>query len=140
MKNSCKQENVDGNIKEDMQMKFFVCNNERMKMNMNEMMINEELVAENSDFLKAVVGAKTVEEAQKVCAEYNIELTDDVWKEVQNSYSDGELGEDEMDTVAGGKVNSQYLLQTLGGIVGLGDVIAAGVLGLATTATRHSGD
>lgn len=95
-------------------------------MNMNEIMINEELIAENSDFLKAVVGASTIEEAQKICAEYNVELPEDVWKEIQNSNREGELGEDELDAVAGGKVNGEYLLKTIGGVVGLGATIAAG--------------
>lgn len=97
---------------------------------MNEnMIINEELLAENADFLKAVVVAKTIEEAQKICAEYNVELPEDVWQEIQNSYRDGELGETDLDTVSGGKVSGSHLLSALGGVVGLGATIAAGSAG-----------
>lgn len=93
--------------------------------------INEELLTENADFLKAVVAAKTIEEAQNVCKEYNIELPEDVWKEIQNSYAEGKLGtgelsEDDLDTVSGGKINGSHLLNAIGGVVGLGAVIAAG--------------
>lgn len=102
-------------------------------MSLNEnVIIDEEMLVENADFLKAVVGAKTVEEAQAICAEYKIELPEDMWKEIQNSYRDGELNmdelsEEELDEVAGGKkLNGNYLLQTLGGVVGLAAVVAAG--------------
>lgn len=89
--------------------------------------INEKLLAENADFLKAVVEAKTIEEAQTVCAEYNIELPENIWKEIQDSYHAGELSEDDLDAVSGGrKINGNHLLSALGGVVGLGAVIAAG--------------
>lgn len=96
-------------------------------MNMNEnVVINEELLAENSDFLKAVLGAKTVEEAQNICAEYNIELPEDKWRDIQDSYRNtGELGEDDLDAVSGG-VNGNSLLTTIASVVGLGAAVAAG--------------
>lgn len=100
---------------------------------MNEnTIIDEKLLAENSDFLNAVVGAKTVEEAENICAEYHVELPEDMWKDIHNSYSEGkldagELGEDELDAVSGGrKLNGNYFLKTLAGVVGLGAVVAAG--------------
>ena len=96
-------------------------------MNMNENgIINEELIAQNADFLKAVVQAKTFEEAQGICAEYKIELPAEVWKDVQAAYSEGELSEDDLGAVSGGKLNGNYLLQTIGGIAGLGGAIAMG--------------
>lgn len=94
---------------------------------MNEnVVINEELIAENSEFLKAVVSAKTIDEAKNICAEYNIELPEDVWKQIQDSYRNGELSEDELDSISGGKVNGDHLLNAIGGVVGLGATIAAG--------------
>ena len=101
-------------------------------MSMSEnIAINEQLLNENADFLKAVVGAKTIDEAQCICAEYNVELPDDTWKEIQNSYCDGkrnsgELGEDDLNSINGGKVNGNHLLSAVGGVVGLGVVIGAG--------------
>lgn len=96
-------------------------------MNMNEnIVIDEELIAQNADFLKAVAEAKTVEEAQKICAEYNVELPEEVWKEVQASCSCGELSEDELGTVSGGKINGKMLLTTLGNVGGVGAAIMAG--------------
>ena len=77
---------------------------------MNEnFVIDEKLVSENSDFLKAVAAAKTVEEAQSICAEYNIELPKDAWEEIQRSYQSGKLGEgelsdDDLDAVSGGRI------------------------------------
>lgn len=96
-----------------------------MNMN-NNIVINKELLEENADFLKAVVGAKTVEEAHHICEEYKVELPQAMWTEIRNSYSDGELSEDDLDFVSGGKVNGEYLLKTIGGVVGLGATIAAG--------------
>ena len=75
---------------------------------MNEnIVIDEKLISENSDFLKAVVVAKTVEEAQSICAQYNVELPKDVWEEIQRSYQsgkldEGELSDDDLDAVSGG--------------------------------------
>ena len=94
--------------------------------------IQEELLIENTDFLKAVSGATTLEEAQSICTEYNIVLPEDMWKDIQLSYYDrklgtGELDEEELEAVSGGiRINGDQLLQTAGGIVGLGAVIAAG--------------
>lgn len=93
--------------------------------------IDEKLVTENSDFLKAVAAAKTVEEAQGVCAEYNVDLPEDVWEEIQGSYhsgklNEGELNDDDLDSVSGGRLNGSHLLNAIGGIAGLGVVIAAG--------------
>lgn len=93
---------------------------------MNEnVMIKEDLIAENADFLKAVAGAKTIEEARKICTEYNQELPEDVWNEVQAACRNGELSEEDLDGVAGG-FSGENLLKTLGGIAGLGAAIAAG--------------
>lgn len=93
---------------------------------MNEnVVINEELVAENADFLKAVLKAKTIDEAQKICAEYNVELPENVWEEAQAACREGELDEDDLDAVAGG-FSGENLLKTIGGIAGLGAAIAAG--------------
>lgn len=93
---------------------------------MNEnVIIKEELIAENADFLKAVAGAKTIDEAKKICAEFNQELPEDVWKEVQAACRNGELSEMDLDGVAGGFSGSS-LLNTLGGIAGLGGAIALG--------------
>lgn len=100
----------------------------RISMNEN-IIINEELLAENADFLKTVVGAKTIEDARKICVEYNVELPEDVWQEIQNACCEGELGENDLDTVSGGKVSGSHLLSALGGVVGLGATIAAGSAG-----------
>lgn len=89
--------------------------------------INNEMLIENADFLKAVVGAETIEEAQQVCAEYHMELPEEVWAEIQKSFRNGELGEDDLDVVNGGKkISGNHLLSALGGVVGLGATIAAG--------------
>lgn len=85
----------------------------------------EELIAENADFLKTVAGAKTIEEARNICAEYNVELPEELWKEVQDACHNGELSEDDLDIVAGG-FSGDSLLKTLGGIAGLGGAIAMG--------------
>lgn len=101
-------------------------------MNTNENAVaNEELLAKNSDFLKAVVGAKTVEEAQDICAEYRVELPQDVWNGIQDSCrggesGSGELSEDALSDVCGGTFNGENFLKTVGGIVGLGATVAAG--------------
>lgn len=97
----------------------------------DNVMIDEKLLTENADFLKAVVAAKTIEDAQKVCAEYNIELPEDAWKEIQQKHcaeaqNAGELKEDELDAISGGKVNGSHFLSALGGVAGLGAVVAAG--------------
>ena len=93
---------------------------------MNEnIIVKEKLIAENADFLNAVAVAKTVEEARKICAEYNMELPEDVWKEVQNACSNTELSEDDLGAVAGG-FSGDNLLKTLGGIAGLGAAVTAG--------------
>lgn len=89
--------------------------------------INNEMLIENADFLKAVVGAETIEDAQQVCAEYHMELPEEVWEEIQKSFRNGELGEDDLDAINGGKkISGNHLLNTLGGVVGLGATIAAG--------------
>ena len=93
--------------------------------------INEKLLAENSDFLKAVVKAKTIEEARSICVEYNIELPDDVWKKIQDSYCNGnldidELSDDDLDAVSGGGQRGKAFLNLLGGVAGLGAAIAMG--------------
>ena len=99
---------------------------------MNEnFVIDEKLVSENSDFLKAVAAAKTVEEAQSICAEYNIELPKDAWEDIQRSYQSGKLGEgelsdDDLDAVSGGRINGDHWLAALGGVAGLGATIALG--------------
>lgn len=101
-------------------------------MNANEnFVIDEKLVAENSDFLKAVAEAKTIEQAQEVCSEYNVALPEEVWNGVKASYHSmvgdaGELSEDELLNVSGGRMNGNHFLNTLAGIAGLGAVIAAG--------------
>lgn len=92
--------------------------------------INETLLNENADFLKAAVGAKTIEEAKNICAEYNIELPQDTWKEIQAAYCDGkqnsdELAEDDLNAISGG-MSGKSLLSTVGGVVGLGGAIMAG--------------
>jgi hypothetical protein len=97
------------------------------EMSMNEnIVIDEKLVIENTDFIKAVVGAKSIEEAQSICAEYNIELPEEAWREIQDTYRDGELSEDDLSAVSGGKLNGNHLLSALAGIAGLGATIAAG--------------
>ena len=101
-----------------------------MSINGNNV-IDEKLLAENSDFLKAVVGAKTVEEAKNICTEYNIELPEEMWDDIQSTYCNGkldtsELNEEELDAVSGGKLNGNHLLQAVAGVVGLGAVVAAG--------------
>lgn len=93
---------------------------------MNEnIIVNEEKLVENADFLKAVMGAKNIEEAQKICAEYNVELPEEEWKKIQDSCQDGELGEVDLGAVSGG-LSGNHLLLTIGGVVGLGATIAAG--------------
>ena len=93
---------------------------------MNENVITkEELIAENADFLKTVAGARTIEEARKICAEYNVELPEELWNEVQSACRNGELSEDDLCNVAGG-FSGENLLKTLGGIAGLGGAIAMG--------------
>lgn len=100
-------------------------------MNSNEnMVIDEKLLTDNAEFLKAVIGAKTVEEAQSICKEFNIVLPDDMWQNIKNSYRDGklvttELSENELSDVAGG-FSGDHLLNAIAGVVGLGAVVAAG--------------
>lgn len=97
---------------------------------MNEnYVINDKLLAENADFLKAVVEAKTIEDARKVCAKYNTDLPEEVWDDILKAYRDGELSENDLDAISGGKVNGSHLLSALGGVVGLGATIAAGSMG-----------
>lgn len=102
-------------------------------MNKNEnFAINEELIAEKADFLKAVVGAKTVEEAKRICSEYHEDFSAEMWAEIEE-YShivvlDGdELSEDALDNVAGGKKLNGGALMTVVGIVG---GIAGGPVGV----------
>lgn len=93
---------------------------------MNEnVVINEELIAENADFLKAVVTANTIEEAQNICNEYNIVLPEDVWKNIRKSYSEGELDEDDLDAVSGG-LDGGNLLSALSLVAGIGGTIMTG--------------
>lgn len=106
-------------------------------MSVNEnVIIDEKYVAENADFLKAVLEAKTLEEARHICDEYKIELPEEKWKEVEASFCGGvsnteELSEEELCEVSGG-IRGSNLLSALGGIAGLGATIAIGSpLGIA---------
>lgn len=99
---------------------------------MNEnMVIDEKVLSENADFLRAVVSAKTIEEAQNICAEYNIDLPADAWEEVREACRNGklemgELSEDDLDMVSGGRVNGSQLIALLSGVAGFGGLIALG--------------
>lgn len=93
--------------------------------------INEELLAENSDFLKAVLKAKTIEEARGICAEYNVELPDDVWEKAQDSYCNrnlntDELSDDELDAVSGGVARGKAMLTLLTSVSTLAGAITMG--------------
>ena len=92
--------------------------------------INETLLNENADFLKAAVGAKTIEEAKNICTEYNIELPQDVWEKIQAAYCDGkqnsdELAEDDLNAISGG-MSGKSLLSTVGQVVVAGTAITSG--------------
>ncbi len=92
--------------------------------------INEEFLAEHKDFLKDVINARTVEDAQAVCAGYGVELPESAWEEIRNTCGtadDDLISEEELETVCGGRrVSGENLLKTLAGIAGLGAVVAAG--------------
>lgn len=95
------------------------------------MTVNEKYVIENEEFLRTVLNATTIEEAKRICAEYNTELPDDVWEDIENAFASGEesLGElscDELDNVSGGKFNGKNLLTAAGSVIALGGAIAAG--------------